>query len=174
MTANRDMALRVVWATRADDRTPAPDARELLEMCGLVEPGGHEIAPEIVAGLPVGGHVGKVPTKANPSTPYAMAQSDRRPENCTTPPGLRELPPLPNTRAPAKKKRRRGLQAELDELERTDPDVAAAAASYDRMVERITGRTMPARGEAERLTAAGVNPATAAILAAGPPPRSAS
>lgn len=31
-------------------------------------------------------------------------------------------------------------QAELDELERTDPDVAAAAASYDRMVERVTGR----------------------------------
>ena len=37
------------------------------------------------------------------------------------------------------------LQAELDELERTDPDVAAAAASYDRMVERITGRTLPPR-----------------------------
>jgi hypothetical protein len=36
------------------------------------------------------------------------------------------------------------LQDELDELERIDPDVAAAAASYDRMVERITGRT-PAR-----------------------------
>lgn len=31
-------------------------------------------------------------------------------------------------------------QAELDELERTDPDVAAAATSYDRMVERVTGR----------------------------------
>jgi hypothetical protein len=35
------------------------------------------------------------------------------------------------------------LQAELDELERTDPDVRAAAESYDRMVERITGRKMP-------------------------------
>jgi hypothetical protein len=32
------------------------------------------------------------------------------------------------------------LQAELDELERTDPDVRAAAESYDRMVERVTGR----------------------------------
>lgn len=31
-------------------------------------------------------------------------------------------------------------QAELDELERTDPDVAVAAASYDRMVERVTGK----------------------------------
>lgn len=39
----------------------------------------------------------------------------------------------------------RDLQAELDELERTDPDVAAAAASYDRMVERVTGRTLPPR-----------------------------
>jgi hypothetical protein len=34
----------------------------------------------------------------------------------------------------------RSLQAELDELERTDPDVRAAAESYDRMVEKITGR----------------------------------
>jgi hypothetical protein len=34
------------------------------------------------------------------------------------------------------------LQADLDKLERTDPDVAAAAESYDRMVERITGRTL--------------------------------
>jgi len=46
-------------------------------------------------------------------------------------------------------------QAELDELERTDPDVAAAAASYDRMVERVTGRTIPTpaeRAAAEELT----------------------
>lgn len=39
------------------------------------------------------------------------------------------------------------LQAELDEMERTDPDVRAAAESYDRMVERITGRTMPPRDD---------------------------
>jgi hypothetical protein len=32
------------------------------------------------------------------------------------------------------------LQAELDELERTDPDVKAAAESYDAMVRRVTGR----------------------------------
>lgn len=32
-----------------------------------------------------------------------------------------------------------GLQDRLDELERTDPAVAAAAASYDAMVEQITG-----------------------------------
>lgn len=37
------------------------------------------------------------------------------------------------------------LEADLDELERTDPAVAAAAESYDRMVERITGRTLPPR-----------------------------
>jgi hypothetical protein len=37
------------------------------------------------------------------------------------------------------------LQAELDELEATDPAVAAAAASYDRMVERLTGRTLTER-----------------------------
>lgn len=46
MTANHSMALRVLWSTRLDDGTPAPDARELLEMCGLVEPGGHEILPD--------------------------------------------------------------------------------------------------------------------------------
>ena len=37
------------------------------------------------------------------------------------------------------------LQRELNELERTDPDVRAAAESYDRMVERITGRKLPPR-----------------------------
>lgn len=30
-------------------------------------------------------------------------------------------------------------QAELDELERTDLDVASAAASYEQMVKRMTG-----------------------------------
>jgi hypothetical protein len=37
------------------------------------------------------------------------------------------------------------LQAELDELERTDPAVARAAQSYDRMVEKMTGRMLPPR-----------------------------
>lgn len=32
------------------------------------------------------------------------------------------------------------LQAELDDLEATDPKVAAAAASYDAMVAKVTGR----------------------------------
>jgi hypothetical protein len=32
------------------------------------------------------------------------------------------------------------LQADLDELEATDPDVATAAESYARAVERILGR----------------------------------
>ncbi len=41
------------------------------------------------------------------------------------------------------------LQAELDELERTDPDVHAAAESYDRMVERVTGRVLPARPDVD-------------------------
>lgn len=41
------------------------------------------------------------------------------------------------------------LQNELDELERTDPDVNAAARSYDAMVERITGRTLPPRPEVQ-------------------------
>ena len=41
----------------------------------------------------------------------------------------------------------RALQAELDELERTDPDVRAAAISYDRMVERLTGRRLPGRDD---------------------------
>lgn len=31
------------------------------------------------------------------------------------------------------------LQAELDELERTDPDVKTAADSYEAMVRRVTG-----------------------------------
>lgn len=36
----------------------------------------------------------------------------------------------------------RGLQAELNELERTDPKVRADCISYDLMVEKITGRTL--------------------------------
>jgi hypothetical protein len=34
----------------------------------------------------------------------------------------------------------RGLEAELRDLERTDPEVGAARNEYDRMVERIVGR----------------------------------
>lgn len=165
MTANRSMALRVVWGTRVDDHTPADDARELLAMLGLIEPDGREILPDDTRVV----HVetgSKAPggKNANPSSPLAFAEHGRRPENCTTPPGLRDLPSLPAA-PPAKKRGRRGLQAELEELERTDPEVAAAAVSYDRMVERITGRPMPQPSpETARLIAAGVNPDTAAIL----------
>lgn len=41
----------------------------------------------------------------------------------------------------------------LDDLERTDPDVRAAAESYDAMVERVTGRGSAAREEIEHQTA---------------------
>ena len=44
------------------------------------------------------------------------------------------------------------LQADLDDLERTDPIVGAAAESYDRMVERITGRPLPPREAIEPIT----------------------
>lgn len=37
----------------------------------------------------------------------------------------------------------RKLEAELIELERTDPAVKAAAESYDRMVRKITGKPLP-------------------------------
>lgn len=37
------------------------------------------------------------------------------------------------------------LQRELDALERNDPEVRAATESYDRMVERLTGHTLPRR-----------------------------
>lgn len=44
---------------------------------------------------------------------------------------------------PRRRPARRTLTADLEDLERTDPQVAAAAASYDRMVERITARPLP-------------------------------
>lgn len=49
---------------------------------------------------------------------------------------------------------RRTLTAELEELESTDPAVAAAATSYDRMVERITGRTLPEPRKEDHVPAA--------------------
>jgi hypothetical protein len=103
VSVNRAMALRVAWGTRVDDHTPAADARELLEMCGLIEPGGHEILPDDTTTYSVGFGTTIPGTKsANPTSPLAFADHGRRPEGMTTPPGLAALPPLPA--APAKKK----------------------------------------------------------------------
>lgn len=45
-TRSRKAAETVVWHTRAGDTTPAADARDLLEMLGLLGPGGHDIRPD--------------------------------------------------------------------------------------------------------------------------------
>lgn len=79
------------------------DARTLFEMLGLVEPDGCELLPDDNRPVPLV-DLGRTPQKANPNSPIALADQDWRPENCTTPPGLRDLPPpeVTKVRRPAK------------------------------------------------------------------------
>lgn len=81
-------------ATVLRHATSAADARNILERLGIVTPGGRSLLPDPPpATLHTEGS--KVPTAPDPwSSPRAQAASGRRPENCTTPPGLRDLPPL--------------------------------------------------------------------------------
>lgn len=82
------------------------EARTLLELLGIVEPGGRELLPHDTAVYTLS-DVGKAPggKTANPSTPLAFADHGRRPEGMTTPPGLANLPPLPEPASrPARKK----------------------------------------------------------------------
>lgn len=46
MTNNHDTARHLVYASRADDDTPHPDARDVLEAIGAVEPGGRTLLPD--------------------------------------------------------------------------------------------------------------------------------
>jgi hypothetical protein len=73
--------------------TSPADARLLLEALGILAPGGHELlldpAPATLRTEEV-----KVPTAPDPwSSPRAQAAAGARPANCTTPAGLRDLPP---------------------------------------------------------------------------------
>lgn len=117
--------------------TSVPDARLLLEALGVVAPGGHVILPDPPPATLRTEDV-KVPTAADPwSSPRAQAAAHARPANCTTPPGLRDLPPIA-------------------------PSVPVAA----RKPRPRTARPAPPPTETDRLIAAGVNPHTAAILGA--------
>lgn len=107
-SVNRLAARAVALHTRdqePDDLLFHDEARQLLEMLGLVEPGGREILPDDIRPN-VMVDLGKAPGGKNPdaSSPLAFADHGRRPEGMTTPPGLRDLPPLP---APSTPKRRR-------------------------------------------------------------------
>lgn len=95
-TTNRAAARTVVM-----NATDPAEARLLLDILGLVGgPTGREILPDDVSPNVVFGDVGKAP--GAPSE-RGQVEMDRRPENCTTPAGLRELPPLAKTRPAAKK-----------------------------------------------------------------------
>jgi len=86
------------------------EARELLEMLGLIAPGGSELLRDDLQAR---------------FTQLLAAHA---------PGGLKPTRPRPP----------RTLTADLEELERTEPAVAAAAVSYDRMVERVTSNSLPA------------------------------
>ena len=76
----------------ANAHDPA-DARLILEALGIVAPGGRVILPDPPPATLRTEDV-KVPTPPDPwSSPRAQAAAGARPANCTTPPGLRDLPP---------------------------------------------------------------------------------
>lgn len=127
MSANRSMALRVVWGTRIDDDTPdAPTARDLMEMLGLVEPGGRELLPddtrnfaEAHSGLPMDGDRDDV------------AVSRAKP--LTTPDGLRDLPPptrQPRRPAPPLPHLAKELQPMTTALDDPPTDTAEPVGTY--------------------------------------------
>jgi hypothetical protein len=73
-------------------RDPA-DARLLLEALGIAAPGGRVLLPDPAPATLRTEDV-KVPTAPDPwSSPRAQAAAGARPPGCTTPPGLRDLPP---------------------------------------------------------------------------------
>lgn len=178
--SNHERLADIVLANAHD----TADARQLFEMLGLVEPGGHELLPDDNRPIPMG-DMGKATTKVDPlSSPRAQAESGRRPENCTTPPGLRDLPPLPaeakrkprpagaktstkkRSRTVATEKRRRRAVAECG--------TRSGYARHLRLQEPTCARCRAANGgrpvdppevtETARLIAVGVNAVTAAVL----------
>lgn len=107
-SVNRLAARAVALHTRdqePDDLLFHDEARQLLEMLGLVEPGGREILPDDTRPN-VMVDLGKAPGGKNPdaSSPLAFADHGRRPEGMTTPPGLATLSPLPAPAPRTKKK----------------------------------------------------------------------
>lgn len=138
MTANRTLARRIVWNTRIDDDTPAPDARELLAMCGLLEPGSHEI------------------TEAEPGRPHlaphrtAIPPSEPRPARMTTPPGLRDLPP-PTRAKPRKPIPMTAIDVEPTADQTEAPSAYIAAVHADEMFVDPTYQRPLDKGRARRM-----------------------
>jgi hypothetical protein len=92
----RSMGKVIVW--NAHDTA---DARLLLEALGLIDgPDGHELLPIDPRPMPLADH--HAPPGAHTQS---VTTTEQRPENCTTPPGLRHLPPAaaaPAAAAPAR------------------------------------------------------------------------
>lgn len=80
--------------------TSVTDARLLLEHLGIVAPGGHVLLPDPPPEPRLVTHNAGATARDPWSSPRAQAEMHRRPEGCTTPPGLRDLPPVTT---PAKK-----------------------------------------------------------------------
>lgn len=74
--------------------------RELAEMLGLVAPGGREVLPDDVRNYDV---ESAQPVKVSPHR-AAVTEPPARPEECTTPAGLRNLAPIHETAAPGRTK----------------------------------------------------------------------
>ncbi|TFV90419.1 hypothetical protein [Blastococcus sp. CT_GayMR16] len=93
-------------ATICRHATDLAEARELLEICGIVEPGGSEILPDQTGGIRVPS-IGRMANMDGPP-PSPVDPDEPRARHLTTPPGLRVLPPLsaaPAVRKPPKPKK---------------------------------------------------------------------
>lgn len=79
-------------ATVLRHATSPADARNILEHLGILAPGVRHVLPDPPPST-LHTEASKVPTSPDPwSSPRAQAASGRRPEGCTTPPGLPDLP----------------------------------------------------------------------------------
>lgn len=89
---NANAAKAVALATERG--LPPAVAHLILEALGVSPCGLDAILPDPPPAT-LHTEASKVPTAPDPwSSPRAQAASGRRPDNCTTPPGLRDLPPL--------------------------------------------------------------------------------
>lgn len=159
-TRNVRAAGAVVLHHRAaydNDRMFHAQAREMLEMLGLVD--GRDITADDLrannlggAHQATGGSAGERPLRSIDGDFDEDAVASSKP--VTTPPGLRVLPPA----------------AAAPKPDRPEPKRAATARPKKRPAPKRAQVTPdPTSDEKTRLIAAGVNPASAAVLAAGAP-----
>jgi hypothetical protein len=95
---------RLAAATVCQNATSVTEARELLEMIGLVEPGGTEILPDDRRNYDTWFNAA-VPGSDRDSSPLVLSAAAVRGDRMTTPAGLRALPAVAAPAKPAKKRR---------------------------------------------------------------------